>query len=66
MTYKRNPNANPHASALGSIKSPKKAAASRENGKKGGRPYKVSVDIAEDHAAGFHAAPHHDCPECAK
>lgn len=28
------------ASALGSIKTPKKAAAARENGKKGGRPRK--------------------------
>ena len=30
------------ASALGKIKTPKKAAASRENGKKGGRPKKNS------------------------
>lgn len=29
---------NPHAVALGSIKSEKKAKSSRENGKKGGRP----------------------------
>jgi hypothetical protein len=28
---------NPHAVALGQIKTPKKAAASRRNGKKGGR-----------------------------
>lgn len=32
---------NPAAVALGSIKSDKKAAAARENGKKGGRPKKV-------------------------
>lgn len=38
MAYKRNPDAHPAASALGSIKSEKKAASSRENGKKGGRP----------------------------
>jgi len=31
---------NPAARALGSIKTEKKAAAARENGKKGGRPYK--------------------------
>lgn len=35
------PTKNPAAVALGSIKSKKKAAASRENGKKGGRPKKV-------------------------
>ena len=29
---------NPHAVALGSIKTEKKAKSSRENGKKGGRP----------------------------
>jgi hypothetical protein len=32
---------NPSAVALGSIKTEKKAAASRENGKKGGRPKKI-------------------------
>jgi hypothetical protein len=31
------------ASALGSIRSPRKAAASRENGKKGGRPKKYAI-----------------------
>jgi hypothetical protein len=31
---------NPAAVALGSIRTPQKAAASRENGKKGGRPKK--------------------------
>ncbi len=29
---------NPHAVSLGSIKTEKKAAASKQNGKKGGRP----------------------------
>jgi hypothetical protein len=33
---------NPAAVALGSIKSKRKAAASRKNGKKGGRPKKKS------------------------
>lgn len=33
---------NPYAVALGSTKSKKKTQASRENGKKGGRPKKVS------------------------
>ena len=32
------------ASILGSIKTDKKAASSRENGKKGGRPKKVNYD----------------------
>jgi hypothetical protein len=31
------------AAALGSIKSPKKAASSRENGKKGGRPKELEI-----------------------
>ena len=31
------------ASALGKIKTPKKAAASRENGKKGGRPKRYTI-----------------------
>lgn len=34
-------NKNPAAVALGSIRSKKKAASSRENGKLGGRPKKV-------------------------
>lgn len=35
---------NKYAVALGSIKSKKKAKASRENGKKGGRPKKVILE----------------------
>lgn len=38
---KRTEEKNPFAVALGSIKSPRKAHASRLNGKKGGRPKKV-------------------------
>ncbi len=34
---------NPAAVALGSIKSKKKSASSRENGKKGGRPKKEKL-----------------------
>lgn len=34
---------NPHAVALGSIKTPKKAESSRKNGKLGGRPRKNTV-----------------------
>lgn len=34
---------NPAAVALGSIKTEKKAAAARENGKKGGRPRKIPL-----------------------
>lgn len=37
----KTPPKNPAAVALGKIKSDKKAAAARENGKKGGRPRKV-------------------------
>lgn len=36
-------NKNPAAVALGSIKSERKAAAARENGKKGGRPKKIKA-----------------------
>lgn len=36
---------NKYAVALGSIKSKKKAKASRENGKKGGRPKKLSTVV---------------------
>jgi len=35
---------NPHAVALGSIKSRKKALSSKKNGKKGGRPKKAPRD----------------------
>ena len=38
---------NPAAVALGSIKSDKKAQASRENGKKGGRPTTIRVSTAK-------------------
>lgn len=40
-------NKNPAAVALGSMKSDKKAAAARENGKKGGRPKKVVIPSAQ-------------------
>lgn len=36
---------NPAAVALGSIRTPKKAASSRENGKLGGRPTKLHQEI---------------------
>lgn len=39
---------NPHAVALGKIKTPKKAAASRENGKKGGRKRILGVNPSHE------------------
>lgn len=39
---------NKHARALGQIKSEKKAKSSKENGKKGGRPKKLSVLVKEN------------------
>jgi hypothetical protein len=44
---------NPAAVALGSIRSPKKARASRENGKKGGRPKKKENKMAETYVEGY-------------
>lgn len=38
---------NPHAVALGRMKSNKKAEAARENGKKGGRPKKLADAVQE-------------------
>ncbi len=63
MTYKKNPNAHPAASALGSIKSERKAAASRENGrksKKGGRPRKAITvgSNLEHHVLVVNGKPH--------
>jgi len=39
---------NPHAVALGSIRTAKKARSSRENGKKGGRPKKIFFKNKKD------------------
>ena len=36
---------NPAAVALGKIKSPAKAAAARANGRKGGRPKKITIPL---------------------
>jgi len=43
---------NPAAVALGSIRSNKKAAASRENGKRGGRPPIAQIEITDDTKGG--------------
>lgn len=39
---------NPHAVAMGSIRSPKKAQSSRQNGKLGGRPKKETAMTARE------------------
>lgn len=46
MTNPMTPNpASQAASALGKIKSPAKAAASRANGRRGGRPKKITLPL---------------------
>jgi hypothetical protein len=51
---------NPAAAALGSIKSNKKAAAARKNGKKGGRPKTVNQKIYKQISILVHAARYSD------
>lgn len=44
--YAKMRGSNPAAAALGAIRSPKKSASSRENGKLGGRPGMYTIEIA--------------------
>ena len=53
----KTPPKNPAAVALGKIKSDKKAAAARENGKRGGRPKKASRLTADGISAISHSMP---------
>lgn len=53
---------NPAAVALGRIRTPKKAAAARENGKEGGRPLKALATIPCNCGAGDSLDHKSTCP----